>query len=93
MALKKFEYKIYCMYGAANRPLSICENSAQLTVGPRGHKQKKLNEHVFSFLLLSSSRPWYQAEFYYINISVVINSLNTFDIVSLSQLFFYLGLF
>ena len=31
----------------------------------RGHKQRKLNVHVYSFLLFVSSRPHYQAEFYY----------------------------
>ena len=29
----------------------------------RGHKQRKLNDHVYSFLLFVSSRPRYQAEF------------------------------
>ena len=27
------------------------------------HKQKKLNDHVYSFLLFVSSRPQYRAEF------------------------------
>ena len=29
----------------------------------RGHKQRKLNDHVYSFLLFVSSGPRYQAEF------------------------------
>ena len=29
----------------------------------RGHKQRKLNDHVYSFLLFVFSRPHYQAEF------------------------------
>jgi len=29
----------------------------------RGHKQRKLNDHVYSFLLFVSSRPHYQTEF------------------------------
>ena len=29
----------------------------------RGHKERKLNDHVYSFLLFVSSRPHYQAEF------------------------------
>ena len=32
----------------------------------RGHQQRKLNGHVYSFLLFVSSRPHYQAEFQYI---------------------------
>ena len=31
---------------------------------PRRHKQRKLNDHVYSFLLFVSSRPHYQAESY-----------------------------
>ena len=34
-----------------------------LAAKPRGHKQRKLNEHVYSFLLMVSSKPHYQAEF------------------------------
>ena len=34
-----------------------------LTVTPRGHKQRKLNDHVYSFLLSVSSRPHYQVVF------------------------------
>ena len=30
---------------------------------PGGHKQRKLNDHVYSFLLFVSSKPHYQAEF------------------------------
>ena len=29
----------------------------------RGHKQRKLNDHVYRFLLFVSSKPQYQAEF------------------------------
>ena len=29
----------------------------------RGHKQRKLNDHVYSFLLFVSSKPHYPAEF------------------------------
>ena len=32
----------------------------------RGHEQRKLNDHVYSFLLFLSSRPDYQAEFQFI---------------------------
>ena len=32
----------------------------------RGLKQRKLNDHVYSFLLFVSSKPRYQAEFQYI---------------------------
>ena len=32
----------------------------------RGHKQRKVNDHVYSFLLFVSSEPRYEAEFYYI---------------------------
>ena len=34
-----------------------------LATRPRGHKQRKLNDHVYSFLLFVSSRPHYQVEF------------------------------
>ena len=37
-----------------------------LAARPRGHKQRKLNEHVNLFLLFVSSEPHYQAEFEYI---------------------------
>ena len=49
---------------ALNRPLSILKFSS--AARPRGHKQRKLNEHVCSFLLSVSSKPHYQAEFKYI---------------------------
>ena len=29
----------------------------------RGHKQRNLNDHVYSFLLFVSSKPHYRAEF------------------------------
>ena len=34
-----------------------------LTMKPRGHKQKKLDNYVYSFLLFVSSGPRYQVEF------------------------------
>ena len=34
-----------------------------LAARPRGHKQRKRNEHVYSFLLSVPSKPHYQAEF------------------------------
>ena len=33
-----------------------------LAVGPRGHKQRKLNDHVYSFVLFVFSTPHYKAE-------------------------------
>ena len=36
------------------------------TARPRGHKQRKLNDHVYSILLFAYSRPHYQADFQYI---------------------------
>ena len=45
-----------------NRPLSIILKFS-LAVRLKGHIQRKLNEHVYSFLLLVSSKPHYQAEF------------------------------
>ena len=34
-----------------------------LAARPRGHKQRKLNDHVYSFLLFVFSRPHYRVEF------------------------------
>ena len=41
-----------------------------LAVRLREHKQRKLHDHVFSFLLFVSSRPHHQAEFQYIESGV-----------------------
>ena len=38
----------------------------------REHKQRKLNVHVYSFLLFVSPRPHYQAEFQYIESGLLI---------------------
>ena len=38
----------------------------------RGHKQRKLNDRVYSFLLFVYSRPRYQAEFKYIESSLLM---------------------
>ena len=35
----------------------------QLGSEARGQKERKLNDHVYSFLLFVSSKPRYQAEF------------------------------
>ena len=37
----------------------------------RGHKQRKLNDHVYSFLLFVPSKPHYEAEFLYIEIGLL----------------------
>ena len=41
----------------------------------RGHKQRKLNDHVYSFLLFVSSRPHYQTEFQYSESGRLFNRL------------------
>ena len=52
-----------------NLPFSIYTKFS-LAAMPRGHKQRKLNELVNSFLLFVSSKPHYQAEFF--NITKVV---------------------
>lgn len=48
----------------------------QLLVRPRGHKQKKLNKHLYSFILSLSSRLCYQVEFYYIKGTLLKNAFS-----------------
>ena len=48
---------------SCNRPLSIYLKFS-LATRLRGHKQRKLNDHVYSFLLFVSSRPHYQADWF-----------------------------
>ena len=52
----------------------------------RGHKQRKWNDHVYSFLLFVSSRPCYQAEFEYIEIGLMIGEYLLFRATHLTLL-------
>ena len=50
----------------------------------RGHKQRKLNDHVYSFLFFMSSKPRYQAEFLNIKSGLLV-ILRFFYSLSTSQ--------
>ena len=52
-----------------NGPLSITFNFA---ARPRGNNQRKLYDHLYSFLFFVPSRPHYLAEFEYIEIKCSI---------------------